>query len=111
MFSSSIGSADLGQNSRSPALVDSPVTLPAASRGSSTHPSRASEVWNNPGDYFSPIIEQHDTFAILKGRADQDIWNYVNLSDEELTAIIKLRLFVRSTGIILTRSPRLSDRS
>lgn len=95
-----MGSADLGQNSRSPALVDLPGTLPAR--------------WNgNPGDYFnfSPIIEQHDAFAILKGRPDRDIWNYVNLSDEELTAIIKLRLFVRSTGIILTRSPKLSDRS
>ena len=74
---------DLGHNCRSPALVD----LPA--------------------DSFSTIIEQHDAFNILKGRKEQDIWNYVNLSDEELTAIIKLRLFVRSTGIIFTESSNL----
>lgn len=100
MFST--GSADLGQNSRSPALVDLPGTLGTLG----TLPAGSRSLWTgetgNPGDYFkfSPIIEQHDAFAVLKGRADQDIWNYVNLSDEELTAIIKLRLFVRSTGII-----------
>lgn len=91
---------DPGHNCRSPALVD----LPADSFSSS-------KLCRNPVDYFSTIIEQHDAFNILKGRTDQDIWNYVNLSDEELTAIIKLRLFIRSTGIIFTESPKSFDRS
>lgn len=94
MFTSSDGSAGRGQNSRSPALVDPPVRLP-----------------NNPGDYFSTIIDQHDAFTILKGRTEQDVWNYVNLSDEELTAFNELRRFVRSTGIVLIPSPKLDDRS
>ncbi|MCJ1428793.1 hypothetical protein MMC29_006704 [Sticta canariensis] len=60
--------------------------------------SPESRVANNPGGYFSSIVEQNDAFAILKGCTNQDIYKYVHLSDEELTAIIKLRLFVRATG-------------
>ncbi|MCJ1463518.1 hypothetical protein MMC07_002126 [Pseudocyphellaria aurata] len=91
-FTSSVGLADR-QNSRSTALEHPPVGLqgdPAHSRDSSS--TLATQ------DCFSSIIEQHDAFTILKGRTDQDIWNYVNLSDEELTAIIKLRLWIRSTS-------------
>lgn len=109
MFTSSVGSgrsADLGQNRFPiPALVDLPLSLPRlpSDSFSSTQRSRESRVANNPGDYFSSILEQHDAFAILKGRTDQDISKYVDLSDEELTAIIKLRLYVRATGIVLIR--------
>ena len=129
MFTSSVGSgrsADLGQNSGNshsrhsdsshfPALVDLPLSLPADSFSSfsSTQQSRDTRVANNPGGYFSSIVEQHDAFAILKGRTDQDIGKYVHLSDEELTAIIKLRLFVRATGNCLHSfcSPKLGGRS
>ena len=109
MFTSSLESgrsADLGENSRFPASVDLPLSLPADSFSSfssfsSTQQSRESGVANSPGGYFSSIVEQHDAFAILKGRTDQDICKYVDLSDEELDAIIRLRLFVRATGMLL----------
>lgn len=55
----------------------------------------------DPDVRLSTVIEQHDSLTILKGRTDQDVWNYINLSDDELTAINELRLLVRSTGIDL----------
>lgn len=107
MFTSSVGSgrsADLGQSRFPiPALVDLPLSLPLPRLPSDSFSSTQRTCSNNPGDYFASIVEQHDAFAILKGRTDQDISKYVDLSDEELTAIIKLRLFVRATGIVLIR--------
>lgn len=112
MFTPSVGSADLGRDSRSPALklVDSPRARLPSDFFSSTQRSQESELWNNPADSFSTIIEQNDAFTILKGRTELEIWKYVNLSDEELAAIIKLRLLVRSTGIDLL-THKFCDRS
>lgn len=102
MFTPLVGSADLGLK-----LVDSP---PPRAPPSSTQRSQESKQWNNPGDSFSTIIEQNDAFTILKGRSELELWKYVNLSDEELAAIIKLRLLVHSTGIDLL-THKFCDRS
>lgn len=98
-------------NIHSPALVDPPpgvrrvrVRVPAPAPAQQC---RDNQLPNNSGDYFSAIIEQRDDFKVLKGRTEQDIWTYVNLSEEELDALTRLRLYVRSTGIVLIPSPKV----
>lgn len=75
--------------------------VPSAGRHGRTRPLALGSPFSaadTSNTQYSSIIKQHTAFEILKARTDQEIRTYLDLSDEELNAIIALRLFLRSAG-------------